>query len=233
MWASSCPKTTSSGCWPSPAQARSVPKSAPWRATSPSLLTGPPGRQATGSASRWPTWPPCRRRSRRPPSRAGDPGPRRGLSPPAGGLRRDRLADLQRAAAGQEGMALDHVDRVVQAVRADHRIATPRSPVGDAVAGDDLGWPQRGTGVHHVVARACHPCLKRGHHLLPRLRRGGRAAATVVGDQERWHRYLRSAVNRLARGLRELRSLAMFVRTILLSIRSTEVTHEAAERCAQ
>src|SRR5215831_12364177 len=93
-------------------------------------------------------------------------------------------------------MALDHADRVVQAVRGDYRIAAradPGGPIGDAVAGDDLRWPQRGTRVDHAVAYACHPRLKRGHHLLPRLGRGRRAAAAMVGDQERWHRYLRSA----------------------------------------
>src|SRR5690348_1628724 len=109
-------------------------------------------------------------------------------------LRRNRLADLQRAATANERMVLDDLDRIGQAARADQRVAAqpPRcGTVGDAIAGDYLRWPQRGARIDHVAAHACRPPLERGHHLLPRLGRSGRTAAAVVGDQERWHRYLR------------------------------------------
>src|SRR5215472_1738634 len=99
---------------------------------------------------------------------AGQPRPDR----PAGRgprLRRNGLAHPQGPAAAQERVALDEADRIVQALRGDHRVAADAAgygSVGDAVAGDYLRWAQRRTRVDHAVTDARRPRLERGHHLV-------------------------------------------------------------------
>src|SRR5215472_13115604 len=75
-------------------------------------------------------------------------------------------------------MALHQAYGLVEAVRAEQRVAADASvsrAVGDSIACDRLRRTERRAGIDHLLAR---------------LGRGRRPAATLIGDQESRHDYL-------------------------------------------